>query len=517
MANKPIFSEKSATIIAIFIAGLCSIIYELLISTTSSYFLGDSIKQFSIIIGIYMAAMGVGSYFSKFFPERLLASFVVVELLLGIVGGSSVPILYYFFEQLDRVAYQFLTISLTAIIGFLTGLEIPLLARIMKQYYPLKVNLANVLSLDYLGALLATLLFPFLLLPYFGTFRTSVFFGIVNIALGVFILWFFSAHISPRLRASLKWIALSIIAVFSGLLYFTQPLLQTWDDAAFTHKVIFSKQTPYQHLILTKNRKDVRLYINRVIQFSSLDEYRYHESLALVPLSVATHPYQVLILGGGEGLLVREVLKDPRVEQVTVVDLDPEVFRIAKEHPLVRKVNEDALHHPKVKLVAEDALGFLLQAEQYYDVILADLPDPANDAVARLYSKHFYRLVQSRLSANGVFATQATSTFHTKNAFWCIEETVQKSGFEQVYPYHAYVPSFGDWGFVLASNREIEPSNYTLDVPTKYLDSTTVKKLFHFEEDLSKPIDIEANELDRPALLEYFLHDWSQWAKDKIK
>ncbi|MEM9992041.1 MAG: polyamine aminopropyltransferase, partial [Bacteroidota bacterium] len=487
MTVKPIFSEKGITILAVFIAGLCSIIYELLISTTASYFLGDSIKQFSIIIGVYMAAMGVGSYFSKFFPERLILSFVLVELLLGIIGGISVPLLYYCFEQVDRITYQFLTIALTALIGFFTGLEIPLLARIMKQYYPLKVNLANVLSLDYMGALLATLLFPFLLLPFFGTFRTGVFFGGVNVFLGLFVLWYFSAHTQKNARRILNASAVSVILCFLLLLYFTQPLLARWDDAAFSHKVIFSKQTPYQHLILTKNRADVRLYINRVIQFSSLDEYRYHESLALLPLNVSTHPYQVLILGGGEGLLAREVLKDPRVEQVTVVDLDAEVFRLARENPYVKIINEGAAIHPKVRLVPQDALSFLMDAGQYYDVILADLHDPSNDAVARLYSKHFYRLVQSRLSANGVFATQATSTFHTKNAFWCIEETIQQSGFEHVYPFHTYVPSFGDWGFVMASKQLIEPSAYQLDVPTQYLDTSTVKKHFHFEEDIQKP------------------------------
>ncbi|MEM9850085.1 MAG: polyamine aminopropyltransferase, partial [Bacteroidota bacterium] len=502
--QKHFLSEKSATILAVFIAGLCSIIYELLISTTTSYFLGDSIKQFSITIGVYMAAMGLGSYWSKYFERDILSKFVLVELSLGTIGGLSVPILYYFFEYLDRFDYQMLTITLIAIIGTLTGLEIPLLARIMKQYYPLKVNLANVLSLDYLGALLATLLFPFILLPFLGIFRSSVFFGMVNIALGLFILWFFSAYLTKSTRNRMQLAASLSMLLFVALIVFTKPLLDRWDDQAFTHRIIFSKQTPYQHLVMTKNKADVRLYINRIIQFSSLDEYRYHEALALVPLNVTPYPKQVLILGGGEGLLAREVLKHPAVEQVTIVDLDAEVFRLAKENKHLVKLNEDILHHPKVKTIATDAFNFLNDTPAFYDLILADLPDPSNEAVARLYSTQFFQLVQNRLSRQGVFATQASGVFHTNAAFWCIHNTLQASGFQQVYPYHAYIPAFGDWGFIVAANHRLDVKDYRLDVPTRFLDKKTVAALFSFEKDLLPETELAPNEIDRPTLLEYY-------------
>ena len=281
--------EKTILIIAIFIAGLCSLVYELLISTTSSYFLGDSVKQFSITIGVYMASMGLGSFISRYINTGLLSAFVIVEIILGLTGGASVPILYYFFETLSREEYTLLMILLTAAVGTLTGLEIPLLARIMKKYYPLKVNLSNLLSLDYLGALFATLIFPFVMLPFFGTFRTSIFFGMVNIFLGYVIVWYFSAHFKGRATTILTITSLTFLISFSALLHYAQPLLQRWNDASFTHKMIFSKQTPYQHLVLTKNKNDIRMYINRIIQFSSLDEYRYHESLGLIPLHAATY------------------------------------------------------------------------------------------------------------------------------------------------------------------------------------------------------------------------------------
>jgi len=516
MANQRIVSEKAALAFAIFVAGLCSIIYELLISTTSSYFLGDSITQFSLTIGFYMAAMGLGSYLSKWLAEeRLVAWFIAVEGLLGLVGGASVPLLYYCFPRLSPATYQGLVVGLTVVIGTLTGFEIPLLARIMKKYYPLRVNLANVMSLDYFGALVATLLFPFLLLPFFGLFRSSVFFGLVNVALGVFVLWYFVGHLRRPLLPWLLGFAFLIGLVFAALLYLAQPLLERWDSRAYPHRIVYSERTPYQQLTITKNRSDVRLHINRVIQFSSTDEYRYHEALGIVPLEAAPYAEQVLILGGGEGLLAREVLKSPEVKAVTIVDLDPAVFRIGREQPYVRELNKGALDDPRVTTVAEDASLFLSETEAYYDLILVDLPDPTNESVARLYSTYFFGLARSRLTAHGVLATQATSPFHTRDAFWCIVKTLEASGFSYVRPYHTYVPSFGDWGFVLAAGQPLPMVPFSTDLPVRYLDAEVVEAMQHFPADAARPPGIEPNRLDRPLLLEYYLADWKKWSREQ--
>lgn len=514
MSKKP-QPERLVFFLTVFLAGLCSIVYELLISTTSSYFMGDSIKQFSLVIGIYMAAMGLGSYLTKFLDDNLLEWFVKIEILLGLVGGISVPLLYYTFSRVNGTEYQFIMLGLTAIIGTLTGFEIPVLVRILKTYYPLKSNLAYVLSLDYVGALIATLLFPFLLLPFVGTFKTSLIFGFINVALGLFIYNFFTRQLQVKAKKSLLIVSTIVLSCFIGLGISSSHLLKDWEEDLFSTKVIFAKQTPYQKLVLTQNKEDIRLYINRIIQFSSIDEYRYHESLALVPMNVARYKKNVLILGGGEGLLAREILKEQDVEQVTIVDLDPEMFLLAKENPHVKKLNEGIMTHPKVRTIAMDAMTFLFEDNQFYDIILADLPDPSNDALARLYSTSFYRLVQSRLSAEGLFATQASSTFHTNNTFWCIYETMKASGFSHVYPYHAYVPSFGDWGFVMASKRDLEPQKYTSDYPVKYLDTTLVRNMFFFEKDIKNPNNLEINYLDNPVLLKYFLEDWEKWRKEK--
>ena len=518
MTKKRFFSQRRILIFSIFIAGLCSIIYELLISTTSAYFLGNSVKQFSLTIGIYMAAMGLGSFLSKFVHARLLLVFIGVELALGLVGGLSVPILYYSFEQLSRPYYSGLMIALTTVIGILTGFEVPLLIRVMKQYYPLKENLANVLSVDYLGALIATLIFPFLMLPYFGIFRTSLLFGLLNLSLGYVILLFFSQYLDKTTKGFIQVSLVGIPAVFVALLAFAGPILQRWDDQAFTHRIIHSQQTPYQHLVLTRNKADIRLYINRIIQFSSVDEYRYHESLALVPLQLAPYTKNVLVLGGGEGLLARELLKDPAVERITIVDLDQAVFDLAAQNPYLRKLNKESLQHPKVSTITTDASVFLQENDQLYDLIIADLPDPSNEEVARLYSTFFFKLVRNNLTPHGLFATQASSPFHTNAAFWCIYETLKASGFARVVPYHAYVPSFGDWGFMMAADRDFDPVQWrTPPYETRFLDTSQVRRLFEFEKDIRNPGNLLPNRLDRPVLLEYYLKDWVKWSKEQIK
>jgi spermidine synthase len=509
--------ERLLLLLAVLIAGLCSIVYELELSTVSSYFLGDSIKQFSLIIGVYMAAMGVGSFVSKYIPDPLIVFFIGIEIALGLVGGLSVPVAYWAFERTSAGGFQALVLGITFLIGMFTGLEIPLLARILKEYYPLRTNLANVLSLDYIGALLATLLFPFLLLPKMGLFRTAIGVGLLNILLGWIMLAMLRAHIPARTRGTLQWMAFGLMLVLATLFYFSGPMLQAWQDSAYNHKVIWAKQTPYQHLAVTQKGDDTRLYINRVIQFSTRDEYRYHEVLGLLPMLAAQRHAHVLILGGGEGLLAREVLKFADVERVTIVDLDPEVFQLAKTFRPIVEANQGALNHPKVQLVAQDASVFLHNTTERFDVILADLPDPSNEAVARLYSDWFYKMARNALAPNGIYATQATSIFNTSRAFWCIGQTLESAGFGHVVPLRTYVPSFGEWGFFLASERPIPMPPLPADLPTKFLDSAALRHVFSLSKDNSPPQGLRPNQLDQPALLEYFLQDWASWSREKAQ
>jgi spermidine synthase len=500
--------ETSVLIISVFIAGLCSIIYELLIGSVSSYFLGDSVKQFSLTIGFYMAAMGVGSFLSRHLTKNLLSKFIAVEIILGLLGGSSVPILYFCFAYTD--AYYFFMILLIFSIGILIGLEIPLLTRIMENYYSLKINISNVLSVDYLGALAATLIFPFILLPILGTFKSALFFGIINMALGFLNLWCFKDDLQIAKRKKYFSAATSTCIFLVLLLSCSGWILKKWSSDLYDDRIIFSRQTKHQKIVLTKNRHDIRMFIDGNLQFSSIDEYRYHEAMVHIPVSLASQIESVLILGGGDGLAVREILKYPEIQSIYVVDIDPEITRLSMENPWLKRLNQESLTNEKVKVVNKDAFLYINNNyKNLYDVIIADLPDPNNESLARFYTKEFYELIRSQLSQTGIFITQATSPLFSNKAFWCIYNTIKEASLYP-YPYHIYVPSFGDWGFVMGTKIGLRVDSIKISVPTIYLDDRTAKNLFVFPKDLINKAPTVST-LDQPVIIKYYLDGWKYW------
>lgn len=499
--------KLSVLVVATFVAGLCSIVYELLIGTVSSYFLGDSVLQFSITIGLFMAAMGMGSFLSRHLGADVLSRFVAVEIALGLLGGLSAPALYAAYAFTD-LYYPAMVVFIVAI-GVLTGLEIPMLVLVMRRVFTLEVNLSNILSLDYFGALAATLLFPFVLLPMLGTFRSAMVVGAINVAVALLVLRTFRAEIAAAQRRRQGACATLGLAVLIAGFCFAPQLLKPWHDAVYDDLVLFMRQTQYQKIVLTRGRGDVRLYLNENLQFSSIDEYRYHEALVHPALATAPHRASVLLLGGGDGLAVREILKYPDVAQVTVVDIDPEMTRLGLELPLLRRFNLDSLHDPRVRIVNTDAFLFLDQEVALYDVILADLPDPSNVALARLYSREFYEMMGQRLARTGIFVTQATSPFFAQQAFWCIHDTLRAADF-QTWPYHTYVPSFGDWGFVMAARVRFAPAQAEVTVPARFLDRDTLSRMFVFERDI-RAGDGHVSTLDSPLVLGDYLEGWKQW------
>lgn len=459
--------ETKILILSVFIAGLCSIVYELLIATASSYFLGDSIKQFSITIGSYMAAMGVGSYLSRLISdENLLIKFIKFELLLGLIGGFSVPLLYAAFAYSNY--FQSSSVFLTICIGVLIGLEIPFLSRLLEKYYSLKINISNVLSVDYFGALIATLVFPFLLLPTLGTFKTSIFFGLINMTIAVILLLAFSEVISIS-KKKILWLHTFLVTILlGGTFLISNFLLHEWSNNLYTDRIVYSKETSYQNIVMTKHKDDIRLFLNGNLQFSSTDEYRYHEALVHVPFNYMSSPSKVLILGGGDGLGVREVLKHNSVEEITLIDLDPEISRLARENGNLLSVNQRSMLNDKIKVINTDAYRYLLSNNKLFDVIIIDLPDPNNPSLARLYSKEFYKLVKLHLAKGGVFVTQATSPFFATDAYWTIFSSVNSAGFNNVYPYHVNVPSFGEWGFILGTDKDINLDSWSLKIDSRF-------------------------------------------------
>ncbi|MDR6967094.1 spermidine synthase [Flavobacterium arsenatis] len=494
---------------SVFVAGLCSIVYELLISATATYFLGDGVRQFSILIGVYLFSMGIGAYCSKFFKERPLEFFIKIEYILGLIGGVSVPLLYYLFVSVSPMTLQILCLAIMFCIGLLTGMEVPLLT-FVNEDDDYKDNLSNVLSLDYIGGLIATLIFPFILLPFVGLFYSSLIFGIANILLGLWI----------NFMLVKKWNKVTFFGIFSLLIlvvmvFFTAQFLKVWDEKIYKNPVVENIQTPFQKIVITKKQEDVRLFLNRSIQFSSLDEHRYHELLVHVPMTIHPNPKTVLILGGGENLASREVLKHLNVRAIDVVDIDSTIFHLSKHNKMLLDINKGASINPKVNLIVDDAFIFLKNNFKQYDVIISDLPDPSNDAIARLYSKQFFMLIKKNLDENGIFVTQSGEIYYSNQAFSCIKNTVNEV-FEFTKTYQTYVPSFGNWGFTIAANSDFdEKTHSTLPNELKYLTDREYANSFVMPKDISI-IKTKINTIDHPVILNYFLDDWSKWKIDML-
>lgn len=423
MENKLSSKETVILLISVFIVGFCTIIYELLIGSVSSYFLGDSIKQFSIVIGLTMTAMGLGTLVSRLIVKNLIYYFILVEIILAITGGLCVPVLYFAYT-VESIYYPIMIILIMTI-GGLIGLEIPLLTRIMEKYYNLKDNISNVLSLDYLGAFIATIIFPFILLPFFGVFESSVIAGFLNLTVGIINFIWFKDKILRKKSRKLITLTILIFVFLAGLFLFSKDIVKYWENSIYDDKVIFSKQTPYQRIVMTKNKEDIRLFIDGNVQFSSIDEYRYHELLIHIPMSLANHKENLLVLGGGDGLAARELLKYDEIKKITLVDLDKEMTELAKTNRYLTDLNKNSFQNKKVEIINEDAFKYLENSNELYDVIIIDLPDPNNSSLARLYSTEFYKIVQKKLSFGGIAVTQSTSPFFSSEAYWCINASLK--------------------------------------------------------------------------------------------
>jgi spermidine synthase len=214
------------------------------------------------------------------------------------------------------------------------------------------------------------------------------------------------------------------------------------------------------------------------------------------------------VLGGGDGLAIREVLKYDTVEAITLVDLDEQITQLFSTNPMLTALNQNALRSPKVTIVNDDAFIWLEQNQEMFDFVVVDFPDPSNYSLGKLYTTAFYKLLRKHVSEQGIMAIQSTSSYFAPRSFWCIAATLESVGF-QVNAYHTYVPSFGDWGFVIASQRPYQPPESYPD-HLKYLTPEIAKGMFHFPEDM-QPVDgLEVNRLSNQILTRYFEEEWRQ-------
>jgi spermidine synthase len=496
----------------VIIIATCGLIYELLAATLSSYVLGDSVTQFSLIIGIYLSAMGVGSWLSGFLDKNLAKHFVEIELAVAVLGGFSAPLLFLTFANVSY--FNVILYSMVFAIGTLVGLEIPLLMRILKDELDFKKLVSRVLALDYAGALVASLLFPIFLVPRLGLTRTSLVFGMLNALVGIWGTWLLENLIKKRDANILRVKGFIIIVLLFIAFIKADTLTSLAEDNLFTDNIIYAKSSSYQRIVVTKGKTGYALFLNGNLQFNSFDEYRYHEALVHpAMLASSENPKRVLVLGGGDGLAVREILKYPSVESVTLVDLDPMMTELSKNLPALAELNNHALEDSRVSIINADAYVWLdNNSVEPFDVAVVDFPDPNNFALGKLYTTRFYNLLKSKLKPNAAIVIQCTSPLIARNSYWCIVKTLESAGFS-VKPYQTTVPSFGIWGYALAKQKDFEtPKILSPNVELKFLNEKSFASMFDFSSDTSLPNEeIEINRLDNQALVRYYESEWRRF------
>lgn len=495
----------------VFVIATCGLIYELLAGTLSSYVLGDSVTQFSIIIGIYLFAMGVGSWFSRFIEKDVAEKFVEIELAVAVVGGFSAPLLFLSFAHLSYFAI--VLYGIVFIIGTLVGLEIPLLMRILKDELDFKDLISRVLAFDYIGALVASLLFPIFLVPKLGLNRTSLLFGMCNAAVGIWGTWL----LGPLIRKNVTFMRVSgfVIIVLLAIAFIKADRLTTLaEDALFMDNIIYAKSSSYQRIVVTKGKTGYALFLNGNLQFNSFDEYRYHEALVHPAFSAFNGtPKRVLVLGGGDGLALREIEKYPSVEFIQIVDLDPDMTRVSYAVPALGELNKHSFDDPRVHTTNGDAFVWLDGTQKEpFDIAIVDFPDPNNFALGKLYTTRFYNLLKSKLKPDSSVVIQTTSPLVARKSFWCIVGTLEASGFS-VRPYQTAVPSFGIWGFALAKLEPFEaPNKPQSGLELRFLTDNSFASMFEFSGDTFRPNDeIEVNRLDNQALVRYYEAEWRKF------
>ena len=495
----------------VFIIATCGLIYELVAGTLSSYVLGDSVTQFSLIIGIYLFAMGIGSWLSRFVEKNIPEKFVDIELAVAVLGGFSAPLLFFAFAKLSYFAIVLYGIVFG--IGTLVGLEIPLLMRILKDELDFKDLVSRVLALDYIGALAASLLFPLFLVPKLGLTRTSLLFGMLNAAVGIWATWLLEPLIKKNINL-LRVKGLIIIVLLLIAFIKADYLTSLAEDSLFADNIVYAESSSYQRIVVTKGKTGYALFLNGNLQFNSFDEYRYHEALVHPPMTAfGANPKRILVLGGGDGLAIREILKYPSVESVTLVDLDPAMTRIAEKVPALGELNAYSFDNPKVSVINADAFVWLDSTEiEPFDAAIIDFPDPNNFALGKLYTTRFYNLLKRKLKPDSAIVVQTTSPLIARKSFWCIIKTLEAAGFS-VKPYQTTVPSFGVWGYALAKLQPFDaPAKLPANVELKFLNDKTLAAMFDFSADTSLPDEeIEINRLDNQSLVRYYEAEWRRF------
>ncbi len=498
--------------ISVFATGCAGIVAEFVLATLATYLAGNAVFQWTMVMSLMLFSMGVGSRISKAFQKHLLKTYILVEFCLSVLCASSAIIAYSLFSYVSNIHIVIYLLAL--VIGGLIGFEIPLVTRLNEDYEELRTNIASVMEKDYYGALLGGLFFAFFALPYLGLTYTPIVLGAINFLVASVLLFSFLELVEKKKLVVTVFSICCLALIALGI--FAEPIILFGEQRQYKDKIIYTQQTPYQKIVMTRWRDYHWLYINNQEQFSTFDEEKYHEPLVHPAMQLTAHRGRVLILGGGDGLALREVLKYGEVKSVTLVDIDPEMTRLAKQHPVLTSINQGAMNDNRVKVVNRDARAFLHNNTEFYGVIIIDLPDPDDVDLMHLYSRGFYALASRHLTRGGIMVTQATSPYFSTKAFWCIIKTIQSAGFTTL-PYHNHVPTMGEWGWVLGMKASEADGaqlkrwvlNLNVDpVETRFFNRDAMISMVHFGKGVLDPEEmskIKVNTQMNPILHSYYM------------
>ena len=534
-----------------FLLGGCGLAYEYTLSKIASDLLGNSVQQWATMIATMLFAMGLGAEIQKRVGEKSLADLLIrSQLWLAIVGGAGPLLLIVCFAQMPA-QYIFVQYLLALVVGTFIGFEIPLIMRLNESEKPeMRANLAQVLKMDYIGALLGALVWTFLMIRYLGIERISfVLAGITLVAAAIS--WFLFAHRIEKKGIIALEFGIAIVFVVWGIL-FGKSFAVKAEQQLYRDPIILSQTTPYQHIVLTRDHRDtLRCYINGHLQFDSSDEFIYHEQLVHPVMQLAPDAKSVLVLGGGDGLAVRELLKYPRIEKITLVDIDPAMTELASEHEDFIAMNHGSLtdtrtsvispqgtsqgesftlEEPDQRRVAQpeskpvtdlhvlnlDAANFVRTAPGVFDVIILDFPDPSSPDLAKLYGRPFYEALRHHLKPGGFIVQQSGSPFHAREAFLCVGRTLAASGLATL-PYHDNVPSFGEWGWWIAwHGNALDSENVanrlraieSVSAPTRYLTPGLIRASLEFGKGQLESDYDDITSLTEPRIYHHYLEGW---------
>ena len=493
----------------VFATGCAAIVTEYTLATLASYLLGDAVLQWTIVISLMLFSMGLGSRYSRKYEARLLDRFVLIEFGLSFLCTFSA--MFCFWISAYTIHFGLVVYGIACMIGFMTGLEIPLITRTNQIYESLRNNISSVMEYDYYGGLLGGALFAFILLPFCGLTYTPVIIGSLNLVVASLILWQFSDRLERPRILNIQFVVLLLI---SGMAFaVAKPIVLYSEQHKYKDKIVYQEQTRYQKIVVTQWKDDFWLFINGSTQFSTYDEERYHEPLVHPVMSLIEERNDILLLGGGDGLAAREILKYSDVESLTVVDLDPAMTRLAQQDKIFLNINQGSLNDPRVRVVNQDAYQFIKESGNFYDAIIIDLPDPKSVSLSLLYTLGFYKMLEKHLKPFGAMVTQSTSPLYSPEAFICIKKTMQAAGFS-ILSYQNSVPSMGQWGWQLGVRKKVMSADLVKqkltmikfqNIETRFFNQDAMISMVNFGKGLfGREGEIESNTQFNHNILKYY-------------